>query len=126
MAQTIFERYGGFASISRVVGDFYHRVVDSPIIGSYFDDIDMRALIDHQTKFFATLMGGPASFTNEHLARVHRHVGVTDSAFSEMTILLRETLEDFDFDETDIAAVHAEIVARKPYIVTAENRAAVR
>lgn len=77
----------------------------------------MRTLIDHQTKFIATLMGGPASFTDEHIARVHAHLGITDQAFDEMTTLLRETLEDFDFDQTDISAVHGEITARRPYVV---------
>lgn len=118
MAQTIFERYGGFASVSRVVSDFYRRVLDSPVLEHYFEGIDMRTLIDHQTKFIATLMGGPVSFTDEHLARVHRHLHITDEAFDEMTTLLRETLEDFDFDQTDISHVHGQITARRPYVVT--------
>jgi hemoglobin len=118
MARSIFERYGGFAPLSRVVSDFYRKVVDSDILADYFDGVDMRTLIDHQTKFIAQLMGGPASFTDEHIARVHAHLGITDSAFTEMTMLLRETLEDFEFDESDISIVHGQILARKPYIVT--------
>jgi len=118
MAQSIFERYGGFASVSRIVSEFYRKVVDSDVLADYFDGIDMRTLIDHQTKFIAQLMGGPASFTDEHIARVHSHLGITDHAFTEMTTLLRETLEDFDFDETDISVVHGEVLARKPYVVT--------
>lgn len=117
MVQSIFERYGGFSSVSRVVSDFYRRVIDSPVLADYFDGIDMRTLIDHQTKFVATLMGGPASFTDEHLARVHAHLGITDQAFNEMTTLLRETLEDFDYDQTDISHVHGAIMARRPYVV---------
>ena len=58
MPQTMFERYGGFATISQVVGSFYDKVLDSPITSPYFADVDMRGLIDHQTKFFAFLMGG--------------------------------------------------------------------
>lgn len=117
MAQSIFDRYGGFARISRVVSEFYGRVLASDVLAPYFEGTDMRALIDHQTKFMATIMGGPASFTNEHLARVHGRLRITDAAFSELTSLLRETLEDFDFDETDVARVHAEVLARKPYVV---------
>lgn len=121
MAQSIFERYGGFASVSRIVSEFYRKVVDSDVLADYFDGIDMRTLIDHQTKFIAQLMGGPASFTDEHIARVHSHLGITNHAFTEMTTLLRETLEDFDFDETDISVVHGEVLARKPYVVTARE-----
>jgi hemoglobin len=117
LAQSIFERYGGFSAVSRVVSDFYRRVIDSPALSDYFRGVDMRNLIDHQTKFIATLMGGPASYTNEHLARVHAHLGITDQAFNEITILMRETLEDFEFDQTDISAVHAEMISRRPFIV---------
>jgi hemoglobin len=115
---TIFERYGGFAKVSRVVSSFYDRVLESPLLAPYFATIDMRRQIDHQTKFIASLMGGPASFTSEHLARVHAKLHIDDEAFDEITELLRETLEDFDFDESDIATVYGEIVSYRSVIVT--------
>jgi hemoglobin len=77
----------------------------------------MKRLIDHQTKFIASMMGGPASFTNEHLERVHAHLGITEPAFFESMALLRETLEDFDFQEEDIQTVVDEMQSRKNYIV---------
>ncbi len=61
MAKTMFERYGGFAAVSRVVSSFYDKILDSDITSPYFADIDMAKQIDHQTKFVAYLMGGPAS-----------------------------------------------------------------
>lgn len=118
MEASIFERYGGFARVSRVVSDFYDHVLESPILAPYFDHVDMRRLIDHQTKFMVSVMGGPASYTDEHLARVHAHLGIDDAAFTEVTVLLRETLEDYEYDEGDIATVLGEIVRRRPLIVT--------
>lgn len=118
MARSIFDRYGGFAKISRVVVAFYDKILDSPVTSSYFEQTDMRRLIDHQTRFVSSVMGGPASFTNDHLERVHARLGVTEDAFFEMTTLLRETLEDFDFAEEDIQTVIDEISSRKNYIVT--------
>jgi hemoglobin len=115
---TIFERYGGFARISRVVSSFYDRVMESPELAPYFVGVDMRRQIDHQTKFIASLMGGPASFTSEHLARVHARLDIDDDAFDEIVALLRETLEDFDFDESDIAVVYGEVVRHRSVIVT--------
>ena len=118
MARTVFERNGGFAKVSRVVSAFYDKVLDSPIIAPYFEHTDMRRLIDHQTRFIATVMGGPASYTSEHLERIHANLGVTDAAFAEMVMLLAETLEDFDFSDEDIEHVRDEIVSRKHFIVT--------
>ena len=124
MAATIFERYGGFANVSRLVSTFYGSVTQSPILRSYFIGVDMGVLIDHQTRFVASLMGGPASFTNEHLARVHRRLAITDQAFDEMVRLFRQALEDHEYDESDISVVTANLINRRSYIVTATAPAA--
>ena len=120
MSESIFIRYGGFASVSRVISDFYGRVMDSKELTPFFEGVDMARLIDHQTKFVATLMGGPASYSDEHIERVHEHMGITGDAFAEVALLLRETLEDHDFDETDISLVVQEFAVRRPLIVTVE------
>lgn len=61
MSQSMFERYGGFAKLSKVMA-FYDRVLDSDVIGDFFEGVDMRRLIDHQTKFISQVMGGPAAY----------------------------------------------------------------
>jgi hemoglobin len=118
----MFHRYGGFASVSKVVSAFYDKAVDSPLLGPYFEKIEMPRIIDHQTKFIASLMGGPASYTNEELERVHSHLNIRENEFQEMVALLKETLEDFDFDDSDIGAVQSEILSRKRFIVAREAR----
>ncbi len=117
MAQTMFDRYGGFAKISRIVSSFYDKIIESPVTRPYFDGIDMRRLVDHQIKFIASVMGGPASYSNDALERLHARLHVTDEAFLEMAQLLRETLEDFDFEPADIDAVYQDILSRKRWIV---------
>jgi hemoglobin len=118
MDQSIFERNGGFAKVSRVVMSFYDRVIDSPIMSPYFANTDMKQLIDHQTKFIAFLMGGPASFSDEHLERIHQHMNIDREAFDEMVGLLTETLEDFEYTDEDVAAVKKELERRAPLIIT--------
>jgi len=117
MRQTIFERYGGFSAVSRVVISFYDKILDSPVTNQYFSGIDMKRLIDHQTKFFAALMGGPASYTNDHLEKVHVRLGITEVAFMEALTLMKDTLEEFDFLDEDIQLVQDEMMNRKNYIV---------
>ena len=116
-SDTMFERYGGFTSISRIVSAFYDRVLESSI-AHYFDGTDMRQLVDHQTKFIATLMGGPTSYADEALRRLHSHLNVDQESFDEMVELLTETLEDFDIAPEDIAQVRAEMTSRAKLIVT--------
>lgn len=117
MRQTIFERCGGFTAVSKVVLSFYDKVLDSPVTSPYFSGVDMKRLIDHQTKFFAALMGGPASYTNDHLEKVHARLGITESAFVEAMVLMEDTLEEFNFHDEDIQQVRDEMMNRKNYII---------
>jgi len=117
MKSSIFQRYGGFASVSKVVMGFYDKVLDSPVASPYFANTNMKRLIDHQTKFIAQIMGGPASYTDEQLERVHAHLGITEIAFTETMGLLTETLEDFDFADDDIRQVENEMMNRKNFII---------
>jgi hemoglobin len=116
---SLFERSGGFGRVSRIVMDFYERVLDSEGLAPWFETVDMRALIEHQTKFVASLMGGPASYTDETLRRVHARLGVTRAAFDEMKALMAESLEDNGMAEDDVDAVLQEIERCAPLIVTA-------
>ena len=118
MSQTLFEKYGGFGAVSRIVMDFYDRALDSDQIGDFFENVDMRKLIDHQTKFIATLMGGPASYTNERLAAMHAKLEINNMDFDEMARLLTQTLSEHGVSDEDVAAVMREIEARRDSIVT--------
>jgi hemoglobin len=117
MARSIFERYGGFAKMSRIVSSFYEKMLSSPLISPYFAKTDMKRLIDHQTKFISSLTGGPASYTAEHIERVHAHLGITDEAFKESMLLMTETLEDHNFESEDIQTVEDEMMAYKNFVV---------
>jgi hemoglobin len=118
MSQSLFQKYGGFAKVSRVVLTFYDKVLDSDQIGDFFDEIDMSRLVDHQTKFISSLLGGPAAYTDERLKQLHAHIGISDQDFDEMAKLLGEALADNGFEPGDRDAVIREIEARRSYIVS--------
>lgn len=117
MSQSMFDRYGGFANVSKIVMAFYDKALDSDIIGHYFENADMRALIDHQTKFISSIMGGPASYTNDQLARVHANLNIDLTAMNEMISLLEETLEEFSVDPSDIGQILDELRDRSGHIM---------
>lgn len=119
---SIFQRAGGFAVVRHIVSDFYGRVVGSPAIGHHFKGIDLRRMIDHQTKFVAAMMGGPAAFDDQHLQRAHRHLGIRPEEFAEMANLLEATLQAHSLPAADIAEVLRQIRSREPLIVGADPR----
>lgn len=119
MSQTIFERNGGFATVRKVVSSFYDYVLEDEVMAPYFTGIDMRRQIDHQSKFISAVMGGPGSYSDDHLQRVHARLGITHEAFGVMASLLKEAMEDHQMPPADVDAVMHEIVIREHLVVTA-------
>lgn len=116
---SLYEKYGGFGSINKIVMAFYDTLLDSDEIGPFFDDIEMERLIDHQTKFIATLLGGPASYTDEQLHRAHAALDITDEHFNEMKQVLVETLLAHGMEPQDTEEVMQAIESRRTAIVSA-------
>ena len=118
MATTVFERCGGFARERKVISALYDKILYSETLSGYFADVDVRRLVDHQTKFISSIMGGPASFSDDALRRAHAKLGLSHDELMEMAGLLRETLEDFDFEKADINHVCNEVMKRESLVVT--------
>jgi hemoglobin len=119
VTQTIFERSGGFATVRKVVSTFYDYVLEDEVMAPYFTGVDMRRQIDHQSKFISAVMGGPGSYTDDHLQRVHARLGITHDAFKVMASLLREAMEDHGMASADVDTVMHEIAVREHLVVTA-------
>ena len=117
MSDTLYHKYGGFGAISRVVIDFYDRLLDSETVGDYFDNVDMKRLIDHQTKFIAYLLGGPADYTGERLQQLHSHLKIGGADFDEMKEILDATLADHGFEDADREAIMGVIESHRNLIV---------
>ena len=117
MTEALFDKYGGFKFVSRLVLSFYDKALDSDQVGDYFDDVDMPRLIDHQTKFVSSLLGGPVSYTDERLQRAHASLNLTSADFDEVQRLLRDTLSEHGIEQQDIDIVMAEVEARRGSIL---------
>jgi hemoglobin len=114
---SLFDRVGGFAQVRLIVSDFYDRILESNRLKHHFEHIDFRRLIDHQTKFVSALMGGPASFSNDHLTRAHAHLDITREEYRELGDIWRETLEDFGVSPEDVERLYAHILSLEEHVV---------
>ncbi len=115
--QSLFDKYGGFSKVSKIVLAFYDTLLDSDEIGPFFDDIDMTKMVDHQTKFVASLLGGPASYTDKQLNQLHRHLDIRDAHFDELKVILRETLTDHGVEDGDVDLTLQEFENRRVQVV---------
>ena len=121
MEVSLFEKYGGFSTISRVVMALYDRLLEDDDVGPFFDDVDLPKLIDHQTKFVSSLMGGPASFTDDHIQRAHGNMVIHAAHFDQLKVLVRETLEDFNVEPEDVDTVLDAFEARRSLLVRPDD-----
>lgn len=119
MKGTLFERYGGFAKVSRVVLDFYERVLDSDVVGPFFEEVEMTRLMDHQTKFVSSLLGGPASYSDQRIAEIHAHLEIRDEHFDEIVSLFGQSLRAHGFKPEHVDVVTDEFERRRRLIVRA-------
>jgi hemoglobin len=118
-SETLFEKYGGFASVFPIVNAFYDSILDSEIVAYMFDDVDMSKLIEHQTVFISELMGGPGDYDDRQLIAAHRNLNITEEEWNEVVGILVATLQEFSVEEADINALAEKIMQKKPLIVAA-------
>ena len=121
MEKSLFDKYGGFSTVSKIVLALYDRLLDDDDVGPFFDDVDMPNLIDHQTKFVSSLMGGPASFSDDHIERAHRNMVIENHHFDRLKELVAEVLGDFDVAEADIDVIVGEFEARRTLLIEKPN-----
>ena len=117
LTRTLYEKYGGFSTVSRIVMALYDRILDDDVVGPFFDDVDMPRLIDHQTKFVSSLMGGPASFSEVHIANAHRKLPIDDVHFDKLKALVNETLTEFGIAPDDATTVLDAFEARRKLLI---------
>ena len=116
MTQSIYDKYG-FEAISKIVHDFYGRVLKSDITAPYFEGHDMQRIIQHQTQFLCMLLGGPATYKGKELEMAHRNLSITPDAFGEVAELLDETLEDHGLTDEEREFVTNKVASTRPVIV---------
>ncbi len=119
MSSSLFDKYGGFGTVSKIVREFYRSVLASPRLTGYFTGVDMERLIDHQTKFIAHAMGGPADYTGRDLDVAHRRLRVKPEDFDEVATILEEVLEEAGMERGDITAVLGVVASARSHVVSA-------
>lgn len=117
MAQSLFEKYGSFAEVRKIVSSFYDEILDDPLLQRHFVGINMRLLIEHQTKMISSILGGPAHVSNEELARAHRRFAITEEDYVRLCEILEETLDDARFEPADRDQVVRHVQQLRSFIV---------
>ena len=119
MADSLYRKYGGAASIAAVVQDFYKRLLADRTVSQYFDNTDVSALIAHQTNFVGRALGGPEIYDGRDLAEAHAALGVTEVAFETVAEHLAAALIAAGFSDDDCETTIELIGSLRRDVVTA-------
>ena len=119
MPETLFDKYGGFATFSAVVSNFYQKILDSNELAPYFEGVNMERLMNHQTNFIAKALGGPDKYEGRDLKKVHAKMKITQPHFSEVAELLAEALEEAGVTSEDVGTVIEVVGSLQDQIVSA-------
>lgn len=63
--RTVYEAAGGEAAFRRLVGDFYDRIAEDPLLRPLYPDEELAAAADRLSLFLVQYWGGPAKYSEK-------------------------------------------------------------
>jgi methyl-accepting chemotaxis protein len=90
---SLFDRLGGRAAITAVVGQFYERIMADPELAPFFTDIDMRKQQGHMRRFLTVATGGPGRYDGRSIREAHQPLNLEQHHFDLVAGHLVETLK---------------------------------
>ncbi len=78
---SLYERLGGEVIVRKFVNDVLEKNSNNPLIGHYFENIDMENLKRLVFEFFSMGTGGPHQYTGRDLPASHVHLKISEEDF---------------------------------------------
>jgi truncated hemoglobin YjbI len=102
---SLYERVGGAATVTRLVDEFYARVLVDPDLAPTFAHTPMTTLTRMQREYFTAALGGPETYSGLSLREAHHGHHVTERQYARFAEHLLDTLRGVITDPDDVDAV---------------------
>ncbi len=109
--ETLFEKFGGEGTITKVVDYFYGLVLADKTVSHFFENTDMEQQRKHQSAFISFALGGPKQYTGKSMTKAHEGMNLQPEHFDAIAKHLHDALAHFGVDETDIDAVITKVAS---------------
>ncbi len=106
---SLFERVGGISGITRLISQFYARVLDDQTLRQYFEGAQISKLQHMQREFFIAALGGPTAYSGRTMYHAHHDLHIPREHFQAFVECLFETLNEYALSEDDRYAIIARI-----------------
>lgn len=117
MTATLYEQLGGEAAISKVVDEFYKRILADDSINFFFSKTDMEKQRRHQAKFISFALGGPNQYSGKSMEKAHEGMNLQPEHFSAVATHLHDALSHFGVGEAKIDEVLTHVATLKDNIL---------
>ena len=115
----LFEKYGGTPTVSKVVTNFYGKILSRPHLKAYFAGVPLPKLIQHQVRFMSMVMGQtPSAYNGQSMDKAHQRLSITAEHFGEVAQILESCLNEAGMAADDLAAVMAAVASLQGAVVS--------
>ncbi|MBP7283357.1 MAG: group 1 truncated hemoglobin [Leptospiraceae bacterium] len=116
---SLYDKYGGIPVISKIVHNFYGKILKSQDLKKFFENVNIENLMNHQIQLFSHVMGGPTQYDLTRLKNAHSRMDIKGENFAEVAEILEETLEDAGVEDEDIKTIMGIVGSTRSEIVGA-------
>ena len=113
MNGTLYDKYGGQATVDALVVKFYDGVLKNDTIKQFFSSTDMDKQRAKQANFVAMALGGPNPYTGKSMREAHKNMGLTDEHFDAVVDELTDAMDSLGVTEADIQTVIATVEGQR-------------
>ncbi len=119
---TLFDKYGGNATVSRLVAEFYRELLSRPHLKAYFNGVPLPKLLQHQVRFISGVLGKvPSHYNGRSMAAAHGRLNIPAEHFAEVVQIFSDTLSKEGMDPADLQKVMSDVAALQSDVVTATD-----
>ena len=119
MAVSLFDKYGGVPTVTRIVRDFHERLMRRPNLRRYFEEMDVDQVIQHHIAYVSYALGKPnQDFTMRKIHSQHMQAGVTKASYNHITEIFLAVLEDEGVTPEDMDQIEETLKAVRGEVVT--------
>jgi hemoglobin len=115
---TLFQKYGGTPTVSRLVANFYQEVLARPHLKRHFDGVPLPKLIQHQVRFISGVLGqSPSPYNGRTMAEAHDRLKISAEDFAEVAQIFSDTLSKAGVEPADLQKVMADVATLESAVV---------
>ncbi len=121
MAQTIYDKYGGYDFFHKIIYELYLELFDHLEISYHFIGVDIERLSNLQAQYLCEVIGAPPMYKGRNITAVHKRLRVTEYEFDTVAKRFADIFKRNGLNEDEVKFIMTFIKSKQVDVVTAKN-----